>query len=1122
MIGLFQTIVLSSKENNEYDVSRILGIVVSHFDVPIEKIKELLLFFIRDEKFETDQKSVSMHASILSLGYLLSRLNCRGRLAEVDFGLLSKCYDFIINKVLSGNKLEKKYALIAFGELCAFGVLLDFKSLNEEKFSSLIVMILDMYKKARTDIKIQEIISVTLGQIAATMNLKQVEIDSILSCIFENYEREQDYSYFTDGEVLSCIAVGWKSTYLHKFVDMSVSNIPEISRPEYTDSILKRILEQYIISSKLSLKKASVIWLLSLIQYCGESLSIQDNILNIQGVFISLLSDKDSFIQESASNGLKLLYEKCPQEIRSNLVQNLISCLITGGKKYKRTVSSQTELFDCEILGPDNSSISTYGDVCRLATEVGNPELIYKFLNIASNSAIWQSRKGIAFSINEIISSNYEVDIVENDPELSKKLIPSLFLYKFHPVQNIKKTMENIFKTFVDSEKFSQFYADIINRLLKGIGDRSWYIREASCHGFVEIFQTQTFENIEPYFEDIIVMSLRGIDDVVKETVRSAASTLCRSITGFIVKNIESKDNNKVKKQLILEKSVPIFLKSVNLDAQNVKIYSLDTLIKICNTGKSSLKPFIPELLDNFLNFLTELEPQVMNYLELNADKYNITQEQLNDSRVSLLRESPILNVIECFVDLFDEEIIQKTITIILNNTSKAVGLPTKLACSKLIISIISRKKEYVSPYASDIFKTFYACLFDRNHTAGISFSTSLGYISRIIPNKDLMFLDLNLKKMYLEEEDEKKLIIIASVYKYISIYANDRFAELFSVFLPIVFLGKHDQFESVCSLFNEIWNENTGSSSSVILYLDEIFDFIVSGLEKNYWRSKKISAIALIEVIKSSEINKYLNKLVPLLINILEGKFWKGKEVVLDAFITLLFHNENYLLNKESLIQETFNILIRETKRSDVNYKRHVLYNLNRFVESYSNFESFEKIYSIVEKFISNDSEKMKLLEDDEISKPMGLILREHGLRIIASAFYPESDKIYVHYLELVRIWKESIQSATWNIQIVICQSVQKVFRRNFLDTSLFEQLKNSNVLLDNWNIICHALGNKKYESVRKEAVKAAKIFIESLKEYNDSELKSKIFADFNEFKLSEISPMIQTELENIDFSGY
>ncbi|KAG4303820.1 hypothetical protein PORY_002783 [Pneumocystis oryctolagi] len=40
-IGLFQTIVLSSKENNEYDVSRILGIVVSHFDVPIEKIKEL-------------------------------------------------------------------------------------------------------------------------------------------------------------------------------------------------------------------------------------------------------------------------------------------------------------------------------------------------------------------------------------------------------------------------------------------------------------------------------------------------------------------------------------------------------------------------------------------------------------------------------------------------------------------------------------------------------------------------------------------------------------------------------------------------------------------------------------------------------------------------------------------------------------------------------------------------------------------------------------------------------------------------------------------------------------------------------------------------------------------------
>ncbi|KTW32158.1 uncharacterized protein T551_00840 [Pneumocystis jirovecii RU7] len=1115
-IDLLENIVLSFKDI-EYDIFRVLGIVGSHPNISIEKVIELLTHFIDDQTFQNNQQIVSKHASLLSLGYLLSRLKCRNRLIRIDSDLLNECYDFIIEKISSDNNLEKKCALIAFGELSIFNVFSDFKILNEQKFSSLVMIILDMYKKIKLDTALQEIIITTLGKISVIMNPEDFKIGFVLNSIFENHERE-DYLYFADGEALSCIAAGWKSTYLHKFLDMSISYIPETSRLEYVDFILKKILKEYITSTKLSLKKASVIWLLSLVQYCGKSSSIQANILNIQNAFIMLLSNKDSFIQESASKGLKLLYEKCSEEIKSNLVHNLVSCLITDGKNYKRTISSETELFDYEIHSGDNNPISTYGDVCKLATEVGNPELIYQFLNIASSSAIWQSKKGVAFSINEIILGNFNANIVENDPELSKKLVSCLFLYKFHPVSNIRKTMESIFKVFVDSEKIVQFYTDIIKRLLKGISDQSWYIREASCNAFVDIFQTQTFENIEPYLDDIITMSLRRVDDV-KETVRSSASILCRSISSFIVKNIESKDNNEIKKKNILEKSIPIFLKSVHSDAEEVKIYSLDILIKICNVGKSSLKYFISELVDNLLNFLTELEPQVMNYLELNVDKYDITQEQLDDSRVSLLRVSPILSAIEYCIDQLDDDVVQETMSIILNNTLKAVGLSTKLACSKLIISIILKKRDCVSSYATDIFKTFYACLFDRNYTVRISFSTSLGYIARIALDKDLVFLDSSLKKMYFEEEDEKKLITIASVYKHMSTYANEKFVALFSVFLPVVFLGKHDLFESVRFLFNETWNENTGNSSSINLYLEEILDYIVVGLENNYWRSKKISATALIQVIKVSRMDKYLNKFIPLLIDILRGKFWKGKETVLDAFITLLFHNESYLLDKENLIQETFNILNREIKRNDINYKRHVLHNFNRFIESYSNFESFENIYLIIEKFISNDSEKIQTCEDNEISKPMGLILREYALKIIANAFNSKSDRIYVHYLELVRIWKENIQLATWNIQIVICQSIQKIFKKNFLDIHLFDQLKNTNVLLDNWNVIYHTLSNKSYESVRSEAMKAAKIFIQSLKNYDDPKLKSKISVDFNELKSTEVSPMIKTELEHINF---
>ncbi|KAG5438625.1 hypothetical protein PCANB_002731 [Pneumocystis canis] len=1119
-IDLFQTLVLSSKEDIEYDIYHIFGIIGSHPNVSNGKVMELLILFIDNQTFQTNQQFISRHASILSLGYLLSRLNCRGRLAAFDLGLLYKCYDFVVEKIFSNNRFEKIAAFVALGELSIFNVLLDLKALEGHKFTSLVMTILDLHRESKSDIKLQEIIIITLGKMAAVMDPKQDGINFILNYIFENHYSEQAYSYFTDGEVLSCIASGWKSKYLYKFVDMSISGIPEIFRSEHMDFILKKILEEYITSTKLSLKKASVIWLLSLIQYCDESLSIQSNILNIQSAFISLLSDKDmnilGFVQESVSKGLKLLYEKCREEAKSSLVQNLISCLITD-KKNHRTISSDTVLFNHEILNTNSASISTYGDVCKLATEVGNPELIYQFLNIASNSAIWQSRKGVAFTINEIISSNPKINIIENDPELVKKLIPCLFLYKFHPISTIKKTMENIFKTLVP-EKISQFHADIINRLLKGISDQSWYIREASCNALADLLQTQAVENIQSYLEDIIIMGFRAIDDI-KENVRIAALNLCRFIASFIIKNINFKDNEK---NTILEKSIPIFLKKVISDVPEAKTYALNTLIKICNIGKSSLKPFIPELVDNFLNFLTELEPQIMNYLELNVDKYDITQEQLNDIRIFSLRTSPILNAIEDCMDQLDQDITPKIITVILNNMLRAVGLPTKLACSRLIVNIILRKADYISPYANDIFKTFQASLFDRNHTARISFSASLGYIARIVSTKDLILLNSNLKKKYFEEEDENNLITIASVYKYISTHANEKFALLFSVFLPIVFLGKHDQFESVRSQFNETWSENTGNSSSITLYLDEIFDIIISGLENNRWRLKKISAVALIEVIKVSEVNKYLDKLVPLLMNILQGKLWEGKETVLDAFITLSCYNKNYVLNKEGLVKEIFDILIRETKRNDNNYRCCVLHNFNRFIEFYSNFESFENIYSVIEKFISINPEEMEIYKNDENSKSIGSSLREYSLRIIANLFSTESDKTYIHYLELVRIWKENMQLAMWNIQMIICESIQKIFKKKFLNIILFDQLKNSSTLLDNWNIIFYALNNKKHESVRKEAVKATKIFIESLRDFNDPDLKRKIFTDFNEFILIETSPMIKTELEHIDLLHY
>ena len=46
--------------------------------------------------------------------------------------------------------------------------------------------------------------------------------------------------------------------------------------------------------------------------------------------------------------------------------------------------------------------LSTYRELCSLATDLNQPDLIYKFMNLANHNAIWNSKKGAAFGFGTI------------------------------------------------------------------------------------------------------------------------------------------------------------------------------------------------------------------------------------------------------------------------------------------------------------------------------------------------------------------------------------------------------------------------------------------------------------------------------------------------------------------------------------------------------------------------------------------------------------------------------------------------------------------------------------------------------------------------------------------------
>jgi len=67
---------------------------------------------------------------------------------------------------------------------------------------------------------------------------------------------------------------------------------------------------------------------------------------------------------------------------------------------------SETQLFD-ENLGtsPSGNEISTYKEICALANELNQPDLVYQFLGLAHTSAMWNSRRGAAFGFASIAAT---------------------------------------------------------------------------------------------------------------------------------------------------------------------------------------------------------------------------------------------------------------------------------------------------------------------------------------------------------------------------------------------------------------------------------------------------------------------------------------------------------------------------------------------------------------------------------------------------------------------------------------------------------------------------------------------------------------------------------------------
>ena len=131
------------------------------------------------------------------------------------------------------------------------------------------------------------------------------------------------------------------------------------------------------------------------------------------------------------------MYEACSEDQREELVSSLLDSLLGKKPGEVKKVNEDTKVFQEGELGkiPEGGNLSTYRELCSLATDMGQPDL----MDLANYNATWNTKKGAAFGFSSIAEKAGD----QLSPHLPK-IIPKLYRYQYDPTPRIQQSMASL------------------------------------------------------------------------------------------------------------------------------------------------------------------------------------------------------------------------------------------------------------------------------------------------------------------------------------------------------------------------------------------------------------------------------------------------------------------------------------------------------------------------------------------------------------------------------------------------------------------------------------------------------------------------------------------------------
>ncbi|MQL77614.1 hypothetical protein Taro_010025 [Colocasia esculenta] len=606
--------------------------------------------------------------------------------------------------------------------------------------------------------------------------------------------------------------------------------------------------------------------------------------------FSHLLGEQNELTQELASQGMSIVYELGDPSMRKDLVNALVNTL-TGSGKRKRAVKlvEESEVFQEGSLGegPGGGKLSTYKELCSLANEMGQPDLIYKFLDLANYQSSLNSKRGAAFGFSKI--AKQAGDALQ--PHL-RSLIPRLVRYQYDPDKNVQDAMGHIWKSIVADPKktIEEYFDPILEDLLAQAGSRLWRSREASCLGVADLIQGRKFDQIAKHLKRVWIATFRAMDDI-KETVRNSGDCLCRAVSSLTVRLCDSSLTAVSDTCRTIDIVLPFFLlEGIVSKVPSIQKAAVTMVMKLSKGAGGAIRPHLPDLVCCMLESLSSLEDQTLNYVELHASAVGIQAEKLDTLRIAIAKDSPMWGTLDVCLKAVDTRSLDLLVPRLVQLVRSGVGFNTRVGVANFITLLVQKVNADIKPFTSMLLNPlFHAALGEKSNAGKQAFATACAITLKYAGASHVHKMIDDTVALHLG--DRNAHISCATLLKNYLNIAADILSGYHAAVLPVIFLARFEDDQDISSRFEELWEETVGSESITLqLYLGEIVSLLCDCVTTSSWASKRKSAKAIKKLSETlgESLSPFHHDLLKCLLEELPGRVWEGKDTMLFAVASL------------------------------------------------------------------------------------------------------------------------------------------------------------------------------------------------------------------------------------------